>query len=87
VVRDATKVSPMFPNEARLRNFTYETEISVNIHIRVHDASGEFNTIHRFDTDTTRVSIGRFPIMVRSTLCSLNCISDDPKITGECIQD
>jgi DNA-directed RNA polymerase beta subunit len=27
------KASPMFPNEARLRDFTYETEISANVHI------------------------------------------------------
>jgi len=77
----------MFPNEARLRNFTYETEITVNVHIRIHDQSGEFNQLIRFDTDKTRITIGRLPIMVRSLLCSLSTISDDPKITGECIQD
>lgn len=81
------KVSPLFPNEARLRDFTYETEITTNVHIRVKDPSDSYDTIHRFDETTKRIPIGRLPIMVRSLLCTLNTISDDPKITGECTQD
>jgi DNA-directed RNA polymerase II subunit RPB2 len=82
------KVSPLFPNEARLRDFTYETEITVNVHIQIRDPTGEYNRdVIRFDESTSRIPLGRLPIMVRSLLCSLNHISDDPKITGECTQD
>jgi len=78
----------MFPNEARLRDFTYETEISANVHINVSNTAGTYNKpVIRFDESTHRIPIGRLPVMVRSALCSLNTITSDPKITGECTQD
>jgi DNA-directed RNA polymerase II subunit RPB2 len=90
VIRDDSKVSPMFPNEARLRDFTYETEITTNVHIKItgeDEANPEAYRVVRFDESTQRIPIGRLPIMVRSLLCTLNTISNDPKITGECTQD
>ena len=84
-----TRVSPLFPNEARLRDMTYETELSANVILQIIDPKSELSNIIRFDSSspTGPIKVGNIPIMVRSTLCNLNKISNDPKITGECPQD
>jgi len=53
----------------------------------VESEASEFNTIISYDDPKKRIRIGRLPIMVRSHLCTLNTITDDPKVSGECTQD
>jgi DNA-directed RNA polymerase II subunit RPB2 len=60
----------MTPNDARLRNFTYSSAITVNLSItaRTLMENGEY------DVETKRihgVSLGKIPIMVKSNYCIL----------------
>jgi DNA-directed RNA polymerase beta subunit len=83
----ATKL--MFPQEARLRNFTYASNMTVDINIKyvVRNGNGLENvqTIHK---KLTKIQIGKLPIMLRSNICVLNQYDHiDNKISGECKMD
>uniref|UniRef100_A0A0N5BX22 DNA-directed RNA polymerase subunit beta n=1 Tax=Strongyloides papillosus TaxID=174720 RepID=A0A0N5BX22_STREA len=61
---------PMMPNDARLRNLTYAAPLYVDI----------IKTVTRNDSNKetvdTKVSLGKIPIMLRSSYCMLNEMSD-----------
>lgn len=66
----ATKV--MFPQEARLRNFTYSAAMTVDIHIKVIRRYGESLEDVRIEHKTLpRIHIGKLPVMLRSAICVL----------------
>ena len=76
----------MFPQEARLRNFTYaaSTTIDVNIKYIIRNGENLDNTqiIHK---TIPRVYIGKLPIMLKSNICVLNQYKHfDNSQTGEC---
>lgn len=83
----STKV--MFPNEARLRNFTYASATTVNINIRYVIRSGpELEDIQCFNNVIPNVHIGKIPIMLNSCVCVLKQNAHlSPDITGECAFD
>ena len=75
----------MYPNEARLRNFTYASGIFIDVKFRTRERYGEglekvrdnpFKTIHK-------VQCGRLPIMLNSKACILSTISNHKKIDFE----
>jgi len=83
----ATKL--MFPQEARLRNFTYASNMTVDINIKYVVRNGEglenIQSIHR---KLPNIQIGKLPIMLRSNICVLNQYNHiDNKISGECKMD
>ena len=80
----ATKV--MFPQEARLRNFTYAAAMTVDIHIKIIRRYGEMLDDVRIDHKTLpRIHIGKLPVMLRSTICVLSQYKHlPPDATGEC---
>ncbi|XP_020619202.1 DNA-directed RNA polymerase II subunit RPB2-like [Orbicella faveolata] len=75
--------SPMMPNEARLRNLTYSAPLYVDI----------TKTMIREDDDPqvtqhSKMFIGKIPIMLRSTYCLLNGLTDrDLTELNECPLD
>lgn len=76
----------MFPQEARLRNFTYaaSTTIDINIKYIIRTGPNLENTqiIHK---TIPRVHIGKLPIMLKSNICVLNQYKHfDHSKTGEC---
>jgi len=76
----------MFPQEARLRNFTYAaaTTIDINIKYVVRTGPNLENTQIIYKT-IPRVHIGKLPIMLRSNICVLNQYKHfDNAQTGEC---
>jgi DNA-directed RNA polymerase beta subunit len=76
----------MFPQEARLRNFTYSaaTTIDVNIKYVVRNGSNLENT-QIFHKTIPSVHIGKLPIMLKSNICVLNQYKHfDNEKTGEC---
>jgi len=82
-------IKPMFPQDARLRNFTYESSIMIDIHIQYNIKTGENlqnnECIHK---TIPKVNIGKMPIMVKSSLCLLNHHKHlDSRKTGECEYD
>ena len=80
----ATKI--MYPQEARLRNFTYSSAMTLDIHIKIIKRSGEnmekIETIHQI---LPGIHIGKMPIMLKSDICVLKQYNHlDCNITGEC---
>jgi DNA-directed RNA polymerase beta subunit len=76
----------MFPQEARLRNFTYAASTTVDINIKyiVRNGTNLENT-QIFHKNIPRVHIGKLPIMLKSSICILNQYKHFDNIqTGEC---
>ena len=67
----ATKL--MFPNESRLRNFTYASSTLIDIKIKYIIRSGEQLENEKIMYNIIpKVHIGKIPIMLQSTLCLLH---------------
>lgn len=67
----ATKI--MFPQEARLRNFTYASPMHVNMNIKYIRRIGD--NLQHVETKVKtipNVHIGKMPIMLKSSICMLN---------------
>jgi DNA-directed RNA polymerase II subunit RPB2 len=81
-------VTPMYPNDARLRNITYAAPVYVDLHISttMHDpTTGERETRTR---TLQRIHVGKIPVMVGSKFCML-CETPEktPRDMGECSTD
>ena len=75
----------MYPNEARLRNFTYSSQMTIDINITYEVSDGtNSQTINKM---IPNINIGKIPIMLNSCLCSLKHISTDSSIHNECPYD
>jgi DNA-directed RNA polymerase II subunit RPB2 len=76
----------MYPNEARIRDLTYQTEVFANILVKFITRDGNTETIQ--EVNFNNIKIGAFPIMLHSKLCGLQ---DQPfdvlKEMGECPYD
>ena len=83
----ATKL--MLPQEAKLRNFTYASTMTVDLQIQyVIRNTDKMDTPKIINKTLPKINIGKMPIMVKSSICVLtqnNYIS--PKLTGECPLD
>ncbi len=76
----------MFPQEARLRNFTYAASTTIDINIKYIVRNGEnLENTQIFHKTIPRVHIGKLPIMLKSNICVLNQYKHfDNAQTGEC---
>ena len=83
----ATKL--MFPQEARLRNFTYASNMTVTMNIKYTIRNGEkLNDIHTLYKSLPNIHIGKIPIMLRSNVCVLTHYKHvTSEISGECKMD
>ena len=83
----ATKI--MFPQEARLRNFTYSSPMSIDVNIKIIKRSGEgLQSVETLYKKLPRIDIGKMPIMLKSDICVLKQYSHlKSSITGECWMD
>ena len=83
----ATKL--MMPNEAKLRNVTYASNMTIDINITYHIR--DTINVEKPRTCTSiipKVSIGKFPIMVKSSICVLTQNTHiNPISVGECAFD
>jgi len=76
----------MYPNEARLKDFTYQSELYANIVVRYTTKEGQSSSIIEKKLDAVR--IGAIPIMVHSKLCVLHdMLSEVRREMGECKWD
>ncbi|MFW9923254.1 MAG: DNA-directed RNA polymerase subunit B'', partial [Candidatus Thorarchaeota archaeon] len=75
-IREADgSLNNIFPSEARIRNLTYTAPLYLEMTpIRVDEAGNEI------PRETSRVFIGRMPIMLKSKVCPLNRMSDEELI-------
>ena len=76
----------MFPQEARLRNFTYASSTTIDINIKYIVRSGpNLENIQTFYKILPKVHIGKLPIMLKSNICVLNQYKHfENTQTGEC---
>ena len=61
----------MTPNDARQRNFTYNSNLNVDLHITTHSITDE-GEISIDTKELKNVLLGKIPIMVKSNYCILN---------------
>ena len=80
----ATKL--MFPQEARLRNFTYASSMNVDMNIQYVIRNGEnLDNCETIYKTLPNIHIGKLPIMLKSSVCVLNQYKHmDTDATGEC---
>jgi DNA-directed RNA polymerase II subunit RPB2 len=83
----ATKI--MFPQEARLRNFTYASAMSIDVNIKILKRTGvNLQSVETIYKKLPRINIGKMPIMLKSNICVLTQYSHlKSDITGECWMD
>jgi DNA-directed RNA polymerase beta subunit len=83
----ATKL--MFPQEARLRNFTYASTMTVDANIKYTIRTGEnLENVQTLHKSIPGIHIGKLPIMLKSSVCILNQYSHiNHAETGECAYD
>jgi DNA-directed RNA polymerase II subunit RPB2 len=76
----------MFPQEARLRNFTYAASTTVDVNIKYLIRTGEqLENIQTLYKTIPHVHIGKIPIMLKSNICILNQYKHFDNVqTGEC---
>lgn len=79
----------MFPQDARLRNFTYASNILIDLNIEYIVREGENLThIRKLTKKIPNIHIGKMPVMLKSDICILKQYSHlDSNITGECNMD
>jgi len=85
-IQEATgRIKPMFPLEARLRNFTYAAQMFCNVRLvaRTYRSSGVDEQIKVFEG----VSLGKIPIMLGSSLCLMKDYPMSKEEMGECSHD
>lgn len=79
----------MFPQEARLRNFTYASAMTVDISFKYIVRNGEhLQNMQIFNKTFQKIHIGKLPIMLKSTNCVLSQYKHvENTQTGECRMD
>jgi len=76
IIFDENRTHYMFPNEARLRNMSYDTTLHVDIDVvyNIKDSNKNYileNEVSNFE----KIYFGKFPIMLNSDLCILNSLN------------
>ena len=76
----------MFPQEARLRNFTYASSTTVDINVKYVVRNGpNLENAQTFYKTLPKVHIGKLPIMLKSNICVLSQYKHfENTQTGEC---
>jgi len=76
----------MFPQEARIRNFTYASTMTIDINFKIIRRTGELlDNVSTHYKKLSNIHIGKLPIMLKSSICILNQYKHmDNSVTGEC---
>ena len=79
----------MFPQKARLRNFTYASTMTIDVHVQYVVRTGEnLDHIQTLHNTLPNIHIGKLPIMLKSEICVLSQYSHlTSAVTGECSHD
>lgn len=79
-------VKLMFPQEARLRNFTYASAMMVDVNVKYVVRTGkDLENTQTFYKVLPQVNIGKLPIMLKSSICVLTQYKHfEHTQTGEC---
>ena len=80
------KQKALFPNEARLKNLTYKTEIKMDIIVEITVNEEEYE--QHEPIFFSKIPLGNIPIMLRSNICSTNLLNSNAlRAAGECEYD
>ena len=80
------KQKALFPNEARLKNLTYKTEIKMDIIIEVNVNEEDYE--QHAPIFFSQIPLGNIPIMLRSNICSTSLLKSNAlRAAGECEYD
>ena len=76
----------MFPQEARLRNFTYSAAMMIDLNIKTMRRFGEkLSQSETYYKILPKIQIGKIPVMLKSDICILKQYRHlHPNFTGEC---
>jgi DNA-directed RNA polymerase II subunit RPB2 len=76
----------MFPQEARLRNFTYASMMTIDLNIKYIVRSGtNLENSQTFYKSLPKIHIGKLPIMLKSSVCLLSQYQHiNETVNGEC---
>jgi len=79
----------MFPQEARMRNFTYTSQMTVDLNVETIVLEGKkMEKEKKFNTVLRNINIGKIPIMLNSDICVLKQYRHlSPEQTKECKYD
>jgi DNA-directed RNA polymerase II subunit RPB2 len=81
-------LTPMYPNDARLRNFTYAAPIYLDMEVTTTLTDPGKGTKETRTRTLQRVMAGKIPVMVGSKYCLLNESPEkSPRELGECSAD
>jgi DNA-directed RNA polymerase II subunit RPB2 len=88
-IQEATgRIKPMFPQEARLRNFTYAAQMFVDVRFVVRTYSGQNLMEVQEETKLFEgISLGKIPVMLGSSLCLMKDYPLSLEELGECSND
>jgi DNA-directed RNA polymerase II subunit RPB2 len=83
----ATKM--MLPHEAKLRNFTYASAMTVDVHVKyIVRNTEQMDSPKIINKVFPKINIGKMPIMIKSSVCVLTQNKHvHPSFTGECPMD
>ena len=83
----ATKM--MLPQEAKLRNFTYASTMTLDINLKYVIRNNENMDVPKIiEKVLPKINIGKLPIMLKSSICVLTQNRHiHPQFTGECYMD
>ena len=83
----ATKI--MLPQEAKLRNFTYASTMTIDVNIKYVIRNTENMDVPKtIEKTLPKINIGKLPIMLKSSICVLKQNNHiNPIYTGECSMD
>lgn len=88
-IQEATgRIKPMFPQEARARNFTYAAQMFCDVRFTARSYKGE--KLDSYDEQVKvfeGVSLGKIPVMLGSSLCIMNDYPMSKEQIGECPYD
>lgn len=88
-IQEATgRIKPMFPNEARMRNFTYAAQMFCDVRFVARAYKGPM--LDSFDEHVKvfdGVSLGKIPVMLGSSLCIMKDYPITKEEMGECPND
>jgi DNA-directed RNA polymerase beta subunit len=80
---------PMLPHEAKLRNFSYSSAMTIDLKIQYIIRNTEsMENPKIIEKILPKINIGKMPIMLKSSICVLSQYKHiDPQLTGECSLD
>lgn len=84
IIDERRKIIPVFPQDCRERDLTYETSLCVNIKEIFYDEEKNITNIKTY----VRIPIAKIPVMINSKICNLyNLTKKEKRKKSECIRD